>query len=182
MPFTFQRLAVADVIVVTPGLFPDRRGWFLETYRAVDFAAGGIPDVFVQDNHARSLRGTLRGLHYQLPAAAQAKLVRCVAGEVFDVAVDVRRSSPTFGRWVAEVLSAENRRMLYIPVGFAHGYCVLGEAAEIVYKASGEYSREQDRGILWSDPDIGIPWPVEAPVLSARDEELPRLREAEVFP
>jgi len=182
MPFSFQRLVIPDVILVVPSVFTDSRGWFCESFKASEFAASGIPPNFPQDNHACSVRGVLRGLHYQKPPAGQAKLVRCVAGEIFDVAVDVRRSSPTFGRWVGEILSAENRRMLYIPEGFAHGYCVLSERAEVVYKASTEYCPSAEAGIRWDDPDLCIRWPVSNPILSSRDAGLPLFKEAEVFP
>jgi dTDP-4-dehydrorhamnose 3,5-epimerase len=138
----------------------------------------GIGDVFVQDNHSRSTRGVLRGLHYQMPPAGQAKLVRVVLGEVWDVAVDIRHGSPTFGRWVGVTLSAENRRQLYVPVGFAHGFCVISEVAEFLYKASSYYAPDLERGIAWDDPDLAIPWPVAGPTLSARDRSHPRLADA----
>ncbi len=182
MPFSFHPRAIPDVILITPIAFADSRGWFSETYRSEVFAAAGIREQFVQDNHAHSVRGVLRGLHFQRLPHAQAKIVRCVAGEIFDVAVDVRRSSPTFGRWVAEVLSAENRRMLYIPAGFAHGYCVMSETADVVYKASAEYAPAFDGGVRWDDPDIGVRWPVDNPLVSEKDAGLPFLADAEIFP
>jgi len=177
MPFSFKRLAIPDVVLIEPRVFPDERGFFMETYKYSDFAAFGIKEQFVQDNHSRSKRGVLRGLHYQKPPKAQGKLVRVVVGEIFDVAVDIRKGSPWYGKWVGASLSAENKLMLYIPPGFAHGFCVLSEVAEVVYKATEEYSPEHDAGILWSDPEIGIQWPVKDPIVSLKDSRLPLLRE-----
>lgn len=165
------------VLIIEPRVFEDNRGFFFESYNAREFAQYGITDVFVQDNHSRSVRHTLRGLHYQAPPG-QAKLVRVVHGEVFDVAVDVRWGSPTFGRWVSVILSAENKRQLYIPVGFAHGFCVLSESADFVYKVTSYYSPADERGIAWDDPDLAIPWPTDEPILSERDKHHPRLAEA----
>ena len=207
MPFNFKRLAIPDVILIEPKVFPDERGFFMESYKYSDFAAFGIKEHFVQDNHSRSTRGVLRGLHYQNPPAAQGKLVRVVVGEVFDVAVDIRsargikregnishdsprginkkgnipqsKGSPTYGKWVGETLSAENKRMLYIPHGFAHGFCVLSEEAEVVYKTTAEYSPEHDAGIIWNAPEIDIHWPIEHPIISAKDAALPTLNDAE---
>jgi len=175
MPFTFTRLAIPDVILIEPQAFVDERGCFTETYKRSDFAAFGISEAFVQDNHSRSLRDVLRGLHYQKGPHAQGKLVRAVVGEIFDVAVDLRNGSRTYGKWVAETLSAENRRMLYMPAGFAHGFCVLSEVAEVLYKTTQEYAPDSDAGILWNDPDIGIQWPIATPILSEKDAHLPRL-------
>ncbi|MFI5316292.1 MAG: dTDP-4-dehydrorhamnose 3,5-epimerase [Myxococcota bacterium] len=174
----FEASAIPEVIRVEPTLFRDARGFFLESYRADKFAAGGVSAHFVQDNHSRSARGTLRGLHMQV-AFAQGKLVRCIAGEVFDVAVDVRRGSKTFGRWVGETLSAENFRQLWVPPGFLHGFCVTSDSAEIQYKCTELYHPEDELGVLWSDPDLAIHWPVAAPLLSAKDAALPRLRDVE---
>jgi dTDP-4-dehydrorhamnose 3,5-epimerase len=179
MPFEFRRLRIPEVVLVTVRKFEDDRGFFMETYKRSVFAANGVNGVFVQDNYARSQRGVLRGLHYQLNPCAQGKLVAVVQGEAFDVAVDIRKGSPTYGQWVGEVLSAENGRMLYIPAGFAHGYCVLSDAADIAYKATAEYSPDLDRGVLWNDPAIGIDWPVRNPILSPRDAELPQLEDAD---
>lgn len=165
------------VLIIEPRVFVDNRGFFLESYNAREFARHGIHDVFVQDNHSRSVRHTLRGLHYQAPPG-QVKLVRVVQGEVFDVAVDVRWGSPTFGRWVGVTLSAENRRQLYIPAGFAHGFCVTSESADFVYKVTSYYAPADERGIAWDDPVLGITWPTTTPVLSARDREHPRLADA----
>lgn len=179
MPFDFQPLTIPDVVLIAVREFADDRGFFMETYKHSAFAANGIAACFVQDNYARSRRGVLRGLHYQLNPAAQGKLVAVLQGEAFDVAVDIRKGSPTYGRWVGEVLSAENRRMLYIPPGFAHGYCVLTDAADMAYKVTAEYAPDLDRGIRWNDPAIGIDWPVSDPILSAKDAALPNLEEAD---
>ncbi len=174
----FVPTEIPDVIRIEPTVFRDARGFFLESYHAEKFAAGGVSARFVQDNHSRSARGTLRGLHMQV-SFAQGKLVRCVAGEVFDVAVDVRRGSHTFGRWVGETLSAENFRQLWVPPGFLHGFCVTSESAEIQYKCTELYHPEDELGVLWSDPDLAIRWPVTEPLLSAKDAALPRLRDVE---
>ena len=153
----------------------DDRGFFLEFYNRRTFAALGIERTFVQDNHSKSRRGVLRGLHYQL-RHAQAKLVRVVSGEVFDVAVDIRRGSPTFGKWVGQVLSAANKRMMFVPEGFAHGFYVVSETAEINYKCSDYYSPEDEQGLAWNDPALAIAWPLEGePILPGRDRGLPRL-------
>ncbi len=173
MFFHFEPLSIPDVIRITPARHDDDRGFFSETYRVSAFEDAGIRDVFLQDSHARSTRGVLRGLHYQAPPQAQAKLVRVVHGEVFDVAVDIRVGSPTFGHWAGGALSGEDGVILYIPEGFAHGYVCLSERADLVYKVSNEFDAELDRGIAWDDPVIGIPWPVENPTLSVRDRSLP---------
>lgn len=178
MPFDFRRLSLPEVILIEAQAFPDERGFFMETYKRTAFAEHGLAAAFVQENHSRSGYGVLRGLHYQLRPHAQGKLVRAVVGEIFDVAVDIREGSPTYGQWVAERLSADNRRMLYVPEGFAHGFCVLSEVAEVVYKTTSEYAPESEAGILWNDRAIGIDWPVERPILSPRDAALPPLREA----
>jgi dTDP-4-dehydrorhamnose 3,5-epimerase len=179
----FLPTEIPDVIEVEPQVFGDGRGFVMETYQARIYAEGGIKADFVQDNHAGSRQGVLRGLHYQL-RQTQGKLVRVVAGEVFDVAVDIRRSSLTFGKWVGRTLSAENRRQLWIPPGFAHGFLVLSDWAEFVYKISDFYAPQWERTILWNDPAIGITWPVlagQAPILSAKDALGIPLKEAEVF-
>ena len=177
MPFTFTHLAIPDVILIEPAIFRDERGFFMESYKYSDFVAFGIKEHFVQDNHSRSVKGVLRGLHYQKHPKAQGKLVRVVVGEVFDVGVDIRLGSPTYGKWVGEVLSAENKRMLYIPPGFAHGFCVLSDVADVLYKTTEEYAPEYDAGIIWNDPEIGIQWPIEHPILSEKDAVLPMSRE-----
>ena len=174
--------AIPDVLVIEPKVFGDARGFFLESWNAQAFAGAGIPAAFVQDNHSRSPRGVLRGLHYQI-RQPQGKLVRVVAGEVFDVAVDLRRASPTFGRWVGERLSAENKRMLWIPPGFGHGFLVLSESADFLYKTTDYYAPEHERVIAWNDPDLAIKWPLAGtPTLSGRDAAGARFRDAEVFP
>jgi dTDP-4-dehydrorhamnose 3,5-epimerase len=179
MPFQFQRLEIPDIILVEARSAKDERGYFMETYKQSTFAANGIPEVFVQDNHSHSLRGVLRGLHYQKHPRAQGKLVMVLRGEIFDVAVDIRRGSPTFGKWVGRVLSSDNWHMLYIPVGFAHGFCVLCDVADVVYKVTDEYAPDCERGIVWNDPALGIQWPIAQPSVSARDAALPLLQDAD---
>jgi dTDP-4-dehydrorhamnose 3,5-epimerase len=177
MPFQFQRLEIPDLVLVTPRRFADDRGFFCETYKASAFAAFGIEAVFVQDNCSHSLRGVLRGLHFQKPPHAQAKLVRVIYGAVVDVAVDIRAGSPTYRRWTSVHLSAENGQMLYIPPGFAHGFCVLSAEAGLSYKVTHEYAPRAEVGIRWDDPDIGVEWPLADPIVSARDAALPLLSE-----
>lgn len=172
-----------EVRIIEPDLFGDERGWFLESWNAEKFARLGIEVNFIQDNHSRSARGVLRGLHYQL-GRPQGKLVRVVRGSVFDVAVDVRRSSHTFGRWVGAELSAENKHMLWIPPGIAHGFLSLEEGIEFVYKCTDFYAPEDEQSVLWSDPAIGIEWPlggIGMPVVSAKDRAAPPLGEAETY-
>lgn len=174
---------IPDIVLIEPRLFGDARGFFMETYQAQRFAEAGLPTHFVQDNHSGSVKGTLRGIHYQI-RQPQGKLVRFVAGEVFDVAVDLRRSSPTFGRWVGVVLSAENRRQLWVPPGFGHGFYVLSEWAEIVYKATDYYAPQWERSLLWNDPTVGIEWPLidsQSPILSAKDAEGIPFDQAETY-
>ena len=166
----FTPLAIPEVVLVEPEVHRDSRGFFLETYHMEKYAPAGIAGEFVQDNHSRSQRGTLRGLHAQIEHA-QGKLVRVVQGEVFDVAVDIRRGSPYFGQWVGERLSAENFRQLWIPPGFAHGFCVSTETAEFEYKCTDFYHPESEIAIAWNDPAIGIAWPIDDPQLSARDAQ-----------
>jgi dTDP-4-dehydrorhamnose 3,5-epimerase len=174
--------ALPDVLLIEPRVFGDARGFFLESYNQRALADAGLTAEFVQDNHSQSTRGVLRGLHYQIEHA-QGKLVRVIAGEVFDVAVDVRRSSATFGRWVGETLSAENKRMLWIPPGFAHGFLVLSESAEFLYKATDYWYPEFERCLLWSDPALGIEWPLAgAPTLAAKDAAGKPLALADVYP
>lgn len=169
MPFGFTQTQLPHVILIEPPVFPDARGFFMETYKRSDFAAAGIDEIFVQCNHSRSARGTLRGLHYQRPPKAQAKLVRTVHGEIYDVAVDLRSGSPTYGKWLGLALSASNNRMLYVPAGFAHGFCVISEEAEVSYMTTAEYSPEHESGVIWNDPDLSIDWPIRDPKLSSRD-------------
>lgn len=174
---------IPGVLILEPRVFGDERGFFFESLNLRTFRERtGVTSDFVQDNHSRSRRGVLRGLHYQI-RQPQGKLVRVVAGEVFDVAVDVRRSSPTFGRWTGIRLSAENKRMLWIPAGFAHGFLVLSDSADFLYKTTDYYAPEHERSVLWSDPDIAIDWPLSGePVLAPRDKAGAPLRQAEVFP
>lgn len=175
--------ALDGVLILEPRLFEDERGWLMETWNSERFREAGIEADFVQDNHSRSARGVLRGLHYQLQRP-QGKLVRAVRGRIFDVAVDVRRSSPAFGRWAGADLSAENRRLLWIPPGFAHGFLSLEDGSECLYKCTGYYDAGDERAILWSDAAIGIKWPSvgpEGPLLSPRDRAAPPLLEAETF-
>lgn len=167
---------VEGVVVVEPDVHRDSRGFFLESYHTSRYAGGGISAIFVQDNHSRSMAGTLRGLHAQR-RKPQGKLVRVTEGEVFDVAVDVRRGSPTFGKWFGVQLSAANFRQLYVPPGFLHGFCVLSEAAQVQYKVTAFYDREDEYGVQWNDPDLAIDWPLSEPVLSQKDAALPRLSE-----
>jgi dTDP-4-dehydrorhamnose 3,5-epimerase len=170
------RSKIKDVLVLEPTVFEDNRGFFFETYHYQRYAEAGIDVTFVQDNHSRSLKNSLRGLHYQVNPG-QAKLVRVIAGEVFDVAVDIRFGSPTFGQWVGYILSATNKKQIYIPVGFAHGFCVLSDVAEFEYKCSAYYSQKDERGIQWNDPDVGIDWPVKNPLLSSKDQKNPPFKE-----
>ncbi len=179
MPITITRLSIPEVLLIEPRVFGDERGFFLETYKRSQFAEMGVTQTFVQTNHSRSCRDVLRGLHYQLPPMAQGKLVMTLRGAVFDVAVDIRRHSPTYGQWVGELLSDENHRLLYIPPGFAHGFCVVSDIADFVYQVSAEYSPAHDRGIRWNDPALGVRWPILAPLLSPKDAALPLLHEAE---
>jgi dTDP-4-dehydrorhamnose 3,5-epimerase len=180
MPFSFQPLKIPEVILVEAKAFPDDRGFFMETYKQSDFAQNGIPWNFVQDNYSRSSqRGVLRGLHYQMDPKAQGKLVLPIHGEIFDVAVDIRKGSRTYGEWVGVELSEENHRMLYIPAGFAHGFIVLSSEADVTYRVTAEYAPEVDRGILWNDPELGITWPIDNPLLSPKDEAQPLLKDAD---
>ena len=179
MPFSFRRTLIPEVILIEPRIFPDQRGFFTETYKRSEFAAQGITEIFVQCNMSRSSKGILRGLHYQKYPKCQSKLVWAVAGEIYDVVVDLRRSSPTFGKWIAQILSAENRKILYVPVGFAHGFCVTSEVAEIVYMATEEYAPTYEAGVLWNDPTLQIDWPIPEPQLSDRDKGWPRLTDAD---
>jgi dTDP-4-dehydrorhamnose 3,5-epimerase len=179
MSFRFEPLAIPDVVLVRPQRHVDRRGYFEESYRRSAFAEAGISAEFVQDNFARSARNVLRGLHYQLPPAAQGKLVSVASGRIFDVAVDLRAASHTFGRWVGEVVDAESRTLLWIPEGFAHGYVVLSDTADVTYKVTAEYAASLDRGIRWDDPALGIEWPVSDPIVSDKDRAQPTLASAE---
>ncbi|MBI2931279.1 MAG: dTDP-4-dehydrorhamnose 3,5-epimerase [Planctomycetes bacterium] len=178
MPFDFRPLDIPDVVMVHPRVFQDPRGRFMETYRRTDFERAGVRATFVQDNLARSTaRGVLRGLHFQRAPHAQAKLVCCTRGRVFDVAVDIRRGSPTFGRFVAAELSEDPPSMLYVPRGFAHGYITLTDVADVAYKVDAEYAPHAEAGLRWDDPTLKIPWPIAEPILTERDRGWPTLLE-----
>ena len=178
MPFEFERQKIEDVILIKPKVFGDNRGFFMESYKKSDFFANGIEVEFNQDNHSKSVKGVLRGLHYQENPYGQAKIVRCGRGRIYDVAVDIRPESRTFGQYVKVELSEDNKHMLYIPVGFAHGFVALSDEVELLYKASGEYNPQADRGILWNDPDININWEISfEPILSEKDSKQPTLKE-----
>ena len=178
MPFEFQKFDIPDLILITPKVFEDERVFFMETYKQSDFLEKGIDVEFNQDNHSKSAAKVLRGLHFQKSPHEQAKLVRCVKGRIFDVAVDLRKNSKTFKKYVKVELSEDNKKMLYIPKGFAHGFVVLSDEAEICYKASGEYAPQADGGVLWSDKDLNIDWGVDfQPILSKKDMELPCLKD-----
>ncbi|MCA9837916.1 MAG: dTDP-4-dehydrorhamnose 3,5-epimerase [Trueperaceae bacterium] len=179
MSTLFEPQAIPEVILVKPRVFKDDRGFFSETYKQSSYIQGGIKETFVQDNRSRSSRHTLRGLHYQKMPKPQGKLFSVVRGEVLDVAVDIRQGSPTFGHWVSALLNDENQYQLYIPVGFAHGFCVLSEVADVSYKTTGEYSPEHDRGVLWNDPAIAVDWQIASPLLSSKDEKQPLLKDAD---
>ncbi len=176
-----KKTKIPEVLVLQPKVFGDERGFFLESYNQKRFEEIGLGRNFVQDNHSRSARNVLRGLHYQL-GQPQGKLVRVVAGAIWDVAVDLRRSSPTFGQWVAEEISAENKRMLWVPEGFAHGFVVISESADVLYKTTNFYAPSAERSLLWNDPQLGITWPLSGePLLSQKDRAGVLLRQAEVF-
>lgn len=182
MPFEFEKLELEGVVLVKPKVFGDNRGFFMESYKKSEFEQNGIDCDFVQDNHSKSTKGVLRGLHYQLPPKAQAKLLRCVKGVIYDVAVDLRPDSKTYGEAVKVELSEENKYMLYIPEGFAHGFVVVSDEAELLYKTNNEYCAELDRGVLWNDEDININWGLEEykiqnPILSEKDKIQPKLKE-----
>lgn len=179
MPFEFERQKIEEVILVKPKVFGDSRGFFMESYKKSDFFANGIDVEFNQDNHSKSTKGVLRGLHYQANPYGQAKLVRCSKGRIYDVAVDIRPESKTFGQYIKVELSEENKQMLYIPVGFAHGFVALTDEVELLYKASGEYAPQADRGIIWNDKDINIDWEIDfEPLLSEKDKKQPSLKDA----
>ena len=179
MSFTFEPLSLQGVVLIRSRVFTDARGFFTEIYKHAEFSGAGITEHFVQDNYSISSRHVLRGLHYQKDPKAQGKLVRCVRGRVFDIAVDIRKGSPAYGKWIGIELSEDNNRMLYIPPSFAHGFVVLGESAEFVYKCTKEYSPEHERGIVWNDPVLNIDWQVTDPILSEKDKALPLLENAD---
>lgn len=181
MPFEFRPFGdLPEVVLIQPKVFADDRGWFAETYKRSEFVKYGIPFEFCQDNHSCSTGwGILRGLHFQKAPFAQGKLVRCLVGEAFDVAVDIRRGSPTYRRWISANLSAENHHMLWVPPGFAHGFLTLTNVTEIEYKVTSEYSPSHDRSIRWDDPTIGIKWPIPNPILSVKDANAPYLNDVD---
>ncbi len=172
---------IQGLILVEPLTHSDERGYFMETYRADEFEKAGIKDEFVQDNYSMSVRGVIRGLHFQVKPHVQSKLVRCVRGEIYDVAVDLRRRSKTFGKWLGVNLSGTNKRMLYIPAGFAHGFSTLSDEAEVLYKVDESYSREDERGIVFNDPHLAIDWKVDKPVVSSKDKALPGFDKEEEY-
>jgi dTDP-4-dehydrorhamnose 3,5-epimerase len=173
MPFAFEKLSIPEIILIKPPIFSDERGFFVETYKYSEFAKAGITEYFLQDNHSRSAKSVLRGLHYQKDPRAQGKLVRCSKGIIFDVAVDIRKGSPTHGQWVGVELSEKNNHILYVPPGFAHGFLALSDPADVTYKCTVEYSPEHDTGLIWNDPGINIKWPRKNPIISERDTSHP---------
>jgi len=181
MPFTFTNLDLNGVLLVEPSVFPDERGFFMESYRESEFIGGGIPHRFVQDNHSFSRKNVIRGLHFQSLPRPQGKLVYVVSGSVWDVVVDLRRSSSTARHWIGIELSSSNRRMLYIPPGFAHGFAAVTDNVHLLYKCTEEYDASFDAGVRWDDPDIGITWPVDHPTLSEKDRALPMLKELQLL-
>jgi dTDP-4-dehydrorhamnose 3,5-epimerase len=177
MPFEFKRLEIPDVILIKPRVFEDERGFFMETYKKEDFEKAGIRGEFIQDNHSKSEYGVLRGLHFQREPYAQAKIVRCVRGGIFDVAIDLRKNLSTFGKYVGVNLSEENKYQFHIPRGCAHGFLVLSDVAEVIYKVDNVYAPNHESGLIWNDPDVNIPWPIDNPALSQKDQKLPMLRD-----
>ena len=176
MSFSFSSLEIPDVKLVIPKHYPDERGYFLESFKESEFSANKINAKFVQDNVSFSTKGVLRGLHYQQKPKEQAKLVSVISGEIFDIAVDIRKDSKTYGKWVSQILSEKNHKMLYIPEGFAHGFCTLSDTANVLYKVTNEYSPENERGIIWNDPNVSISWPIENLIISEKDKKLPILQ------
>jgi len=179
MPFRFVRTEIPEVVIIEPRVLPDARGFFMESYKRSEFATMGISEIFVQVNRSKSKKGTLRGLHYQKQPKAQGKLVQALAGEIFDVAADIRRGAPTFGRSVVTKLTSENNHLLYVPAGFAHGFCVVSDEAEVSYMTTVEYAPDCEAGIRWNDPDLAIDWPIATPQLSSRDLAWPGLKDAD---
>jgi dTDP-4-dehydrorhamnose 3,5-epimerase len=175
MPFLFEPTALPGVVIIEPKVLVDPRGFFMETYKRSEFAAAGIDVDFVQENQSKSVAGTLRGLHLQREPKAQAKLVRVLEGEIFDVAADIRPGSPTYGVWVGVHLSSDNRRSVFVPAGLAHGFCVVSSEAQVIYKTTDEYAPELEWGVRWDDPLLAIPWPCAEPLLSERDKQWPYL-------
>jgi len=179
MPLNFKKQDIPDVVLIVPETYGDERGSFAEVFKSSEFKQFGINERFVQVNHSWSKKNVLRGLHYQLNPAAQGKYVRAVVGEILDVVVDIRKGSPWYGKNVSIILSSENRKIIYVPEGFAHGFSVLSDTAEVIYYCTGEYAQEYDRGIVWNDSDLKIDWPANNPILSEKDARLPILKKAE---
>ncbi len=179
MAFNFKDLSIPGVVLIERKIFEDSRGFFDEFYKSSEFKQHKIDKSFIQVNHSFSKKGVLRGLHYQLMPYEQAKLVCVISGQIYDVVVDVRKGSPSYGKWLAEVLSSQNRKMLYIPAGFAHGFCVMSDSADVIYYCTKEYSTKDERGILWNDPKLDIKWPAGEPIISEKDAQLPILKNAE---
>ncbi len=175
MPFEFRRLEIPDLVLIKPRIFEDYRGSFAETYKKDDFEKAGIKGEFVQDNYSKSSYGVLRGLHFQSEPYAQAKIVQCIRGVIYDVAVDLRKSSPNFGEYAGVILSENNHRQLYLPRGYAHGFLALSDTAEVIYKVDNVYSPDCEGGLIWDDPDLGISWPIDDPILAKRDGSWPTL-------
>lgn len=181
MPFEFIKQTIPELVVIKPRIFNDDRGYFLETYKKSDFVNNGISVDFHQANHSRSQKNVVRALHYQLPPFDQGKLVRVVKGKIWDVAVDVRKNSPTFKKWVAVELDDQSFTMFYIPPGFAHGFAALTDDVHLLYQCTNEYSKDHERGIIWNDPELAINWPVSLPIISEKDALLPLLKDADIF-
>lgn len=179
MPFTSMKLGIPDCVLIEPKIFPDSRGYFAEVYKNTDFSFLGIKKPIAQINYSRSSKNVLRGMHYQNNPMAQGKMMQVISGEIFDVAVDIRRGSPTYGKWVAEKLSSENLKILYIPEGFAHGFCVLSDTATITYYCTNTYSPQDERGFRWDDPEVKISWPISYPVVSERDSKFPSFKDCD---
>jgi len=181
MAFTFSRLDIPDLVLVRPGIYQDERGFFSETYKKSEFAANGIRADFVQDNHSFSSRGVVRGLHYQLPPFTQGKLVGVISGSIWDVSVDIRKESATFGKWIGVDLTDKDMQMVWIPSGFAHGFVALSESVHLVYKCTAEYDKGSEAGIRWNDPDLGICWPLNDVKVSLKDAALPSFKKARLL-
>lgn len=179
MPFIFKKTKIKDVILIQSKIFKDKRGLFLETYKYSNFSKNGIKEKFVQENYSQSKKGVLRGLHYQKNPKAQAKIITCLKGKIFDVAVDIRKGSPNYGQWISIILSEKNKYQLYIPIGFAHGFLVLSKSAQVLYRCSKEYAPEYERGIIYNDPKLKIKWPIKNPILSLKDQNWPTLEKAD---
>ena len=175
MTFKFSKLKIPEIIIIKPQLFPDERGIFFEGFKESEFILNGINKKFIQDNFSHSIHGVIRGLHYQNNPKAQAKLVTVLKGKIFDVAVDIRKNSPSFGKWVGKIISEEDYTSIYIPEGFAHGFCVLSEFADVLYKVNSEYSPKYEKGLIWNDPTINISWPTKNPIISNKDKKLSTL-------